>query len=211
MKKKSLFWPGRGSSAGRSAPARRQREFKPVAHHLEGRELLAVPAVLSAVVQYGIPSVFAIGSTGNVSYNFLTVQNGQAGWDGFNLVSGGLPGGVPATAISGGTVLVTPFERPNVFAVNASANIYYDSMNSTGSFNGWSPVGINVGAVSISTGVLPISNSPFVVMINGDNNIFYNSQMSNGAWAGWTPVGVNVGAVRDLDGCHPGFACSDLL
>jgi hypothetical protein len=192
MKKKSLFSRGRKSSAGRGATAGRRREFKPVGEPLEGRELLAAATAVSAVVQYGIPSVFAIGNTGNVSYNFLTVQNGQTVWNGWNLI----PGGIGATAISTGTVLATPYLRPYVFLVNGAENIYYNSINSTGNFSGWSPVGINVGAVSIATGVLPISNSPYVVMINGDDNVYYESQMSNGAWAGWTPVGVNVGAVE---------------
>jgi hypothetical protein len=88
------------------------------------------------------------------------------------------------------------FLRPYVFLVNGGDNIYYNAINSAGSFSGWTPVGVNVGAVSISTGVIPLTNSPFVVMINGGQNIYYNSQLSNGAWAGWSPVGVNVGAIQ---------------
>ncbi len=194
MKKMSQLSPRRMSSSGPGAPSRRRREFKPVGESLEGRSLLAAASAISAVTQYGVPSVFAIGSTGNVSYNFLTVVNGMTQWDGWNLV----PGGVGATSISTGTVLAKPsaFLRPYVFLVNGGNNIYYNTINSTGNFSGWTPVGVNVGAVSISTGVIPITNNPYVVMINGGQNIYFNSQLSNGAWAGWSQVAVNVGAVQ---------------
>lgn len=191
MTKKSLFSLRRKSSGGRGAPVGRRREFKPVSEPLEGRELLAAAIAVSAVQQYGIPSVFAIGSTGNVNYNYLTIGNGQTQWNGWNVV----PGGVGATSISTGTVLTSGIPRPFVFLVNGAQNVYYNTSNGGSSFTGWSPVGVGVGATSISTGALPITNTPYVVMINGNHDVYYNSQLSNGSWAGWAPVGLSVGAV----------------
>jgi hypothetical protein len=194
MTKKSLCSRRRKSTTDSGVPAGKRREFKPIGESLEGRALLAAATVISAVAQHGVPSVFAIGSTGNVNYNFLTSVNGQPAWNGWVLV----PGGLGATTISTGTLLVPPSSIPQPFVVlvNGAQNVYYDAINSTGNFAGWSPVGINVGAVSIATGTGPLNNSPYVVMINGSDNIYYNSLMSNGAWAGWSPVGVNVGAVQ---------------
>ena len=83
---------------------RRRHRHTPVLESLEGRQLLAA-SVVSAVEQFGIPSVFAIGNTGNVSYNFLTDVNGQPAWNGWTrsaVVVGA------ATAVSTGTVLVDP-------------------------------------------------------------------------------------------------------
>ncbi len=179
--------------AGRRPTETRRREFKPLAESLEGRDLPAAAIAVSALQQLGIPSVFAIGSTGNVSYNSLGVVNGTVQFTGWMQV----PGGVSATAISSGAVLSPPstIPRPYVFMVNTSENIYYNSINSSGNFNGWTPVGMNVGAVSISTGTLPITNTTFVVMINGNYDIYYNSRLSDGVWTGWTPIGINVGAV----------------
>ena len=160
--------------------------------------MLAPATVISAVQQYGIPSVFAVGSTGNVSYNFLVQQNGQVGWNGWTQV----PGGVGATTIATGTVLPrnSTIVRPYVFMINSAQNIYYNSINSTGAFNGWTPVGVNVGAVSMTTGTIPIVNSPYIVMINGNHDVYYNSQTSNGGWSGWVPLGVGVGAVSVATG-----------
>ncbi len=163
---------------------------------------MAAATTVSAVTQYGIPSVFAIGATGNLSYNFLTEVNGGAAWNGWSLVSGGVPLGIPATSMSTGTLLASPspFLRPYVFMINAAENVYYNAINSTGTFSGWTPVGLNVGAASISSGVVPLVNSPYVVLINGNDDVYYNSQTSNGAWAGWSPVGLNVGAVSVATG-----------
>ena len=176
--------------------AERRARFTPLGESLEGRPLLAPAIAVAGVQQYGIPSVFAIGSTGNVSYNFLTVANGITQWNGWAQV----PGGVGATSIATGTVLTSGVIRPNIFMINSAQNVYYNSTNSSGNFNGWSPVGIDVGAVSISTGTIPIVNTPYVVMINGNKDVYYNSQLSNGTWAGWTPVGVGVGAVSAVTG-----------
>ena len=90
--------------------------------------------------------------------------------------------------------------RPYVFMVNTAQNVYFNSINNSGSFNGWTAVGVNVGAVSISAGTLPITNTPYVVMINGNHDIYYNSQSSSGAWTGWSSVGINVGAVSIATG-----------
>ena len=195
MKKKSLLSIRRWSSPGRGGSAGKRHEFKPRGETLEGRALLAAATAVAPLAQYGVPSVFAIGNTGNVNYNFLTSERAPE-FSGWNLV----PGGVGARSLSTGTVLVSPILRPYVFLVNTADNIYYNSMNNSGSFNGWVPVGVNVGAVSIATGVVPLTNSPYVVMINGAYNIYFDSQMSNGAWAGWSPVGVNVGAVEVATG-----------
>jgi hypothetical protein len=183
-----------GSSARpRRLKSGRHRDFKPATEPLEARDLPAAAIALSAVQQFGIPSVFAIGSTGNVSYNFLNIVNGSPEWNGWTQV----PGAIAATSISSGTALVSgsTVPLPYVFLVNSAQNVYYDSLNRSGSFNGVSVVGMNVGAVSISSGTIPLTNTPFVVMVNGDDNIYYTYQVSNGAWATWTPVGVNVGAV----------------
>jgi hypothetical protein len=188
--------------AGRRSIKGRRRDFKPATEPLERKQLLAAAIAVSALHQYGIPSVFAIGSTGNLSYNFLTVSTGQLAWNGWSQIP--LPGGIPATSISSGTVqtVTSPIPRPYVFMVNSAQDIYYNMANSSGNFSGWAPVGLNVGAVSISSGALPITNTPFVVMINGNHDIYYNSQLSDGAWAGWTPVGVNVGAVSITTGIY---------
>jgi hypothetical protein len=182
---------------GRSVESRR-RGFKPHTESLEGRDLPAAAIALSALQQLGVPSLFAVGSTGNVSYNFLNFSSGQPVWNGWVQV----PGGVSATSISSGTLLPpnTSLPLPYVFMVNTAQNVYFNTINTSGSFNGWTPVGMNVGAVSISTGTLPISNTTFVVMINGNDDIFYNSRLSSGVWTGWTPIGLNVGAVSIATG-----------
>jgi len=188
MKNNTYFDLFRMSGAGRPAGARRPSS-RPVVERLEDRQLLAVSA-LSAVEQYGVPSVFAIDNTGNVSYNFLAVSNGQVGWNGWTPINGG----VNASAISTGTVLVSAVIRPNIFLLNTADNIDYNSENSSGNWNGWSPVGVNVGATAISTGRIPLANAPYVFMINTADNIYYNYQTRSGSWAGWSPVGIRVGA-----------------
>jgi hypothetical protein len=189
MRKIVQFHLFRKSSAGRSSRALRGRSSHPAVEALEGRQLMTAAAI-SAVQQYGIPSIFSIDQSGSVSYDFLTVSGTQVGWNGWVPVSGG----VDATAISTGTVLVSPTLRPYVFLLNSADNIYYNVGMGGGSFTGWSPVGINVGATAISTGVIPIANNPYVFLINTAKNIYYSSQTANGSWAGWSPVGVNVGA-----------------
>ncbi len=168
-----------------------KRRHTPVLEPLECRQLLAA-SVVSAIEQYGIPSAVAIDNSGNVSYNFLTDKNGQPAWNGWTPISGGMGA---ATAVSTGTVLVTPILRPYIFMLNSSNNIYYNYINASGNWNGWSPVGVGVGAKAISSGVIPITNNPYVVMINGNNDVFYNYQVSNGSWAGWSVVGADVGAL----------------
>ncbi len=179
--------------AHRKSKSGPRRDFKPATEPLEGRDLPAAAIALSAVQQFGVPSVFAIGNTGNVSYNFLEIVGGEPQWNGWTQV----PGAVGATSISSGTAIVSgsTVPLPYVFLVNSAQNVYYDSLNRSGSFNGLSVVGMNVGAVSISSGTIPLTNTPFVVMINGNDNIYYTYQVSSGAWATWTPVGGNVGAV----------------
>jgi hypothetical protein len=176
--------------------ADRRRRFRPDGEGLEGRQLLAAAVAVAGVQQYGIPSVFAIGSTGNVSYNFLTFSSGQPQWNGWTQV----PGGIGATSIATGTTLISGVVRPYVFAVDSAQNVYFNQINSSGDFSGWVPVGIDVGAVSISTGTIPITNSPYVVMINGNHDVYYNSRLSSGDWSGWTPVGVGAGAVSVATG-----------
>ena len=119
-----------------------------------GARLLAAATAISAVAAavWHSVAVFAIGSTGNV--NLLPhVGERAVQWAGWTLV----PGGLGATAISSGSVLASPSSllRPYVVLINRGENIYYNAINSTGTFGGWTPVGINVGAVSISTGVIP--------------------------------------------------------
>ncbi len=198
MGKDGLFGYLRKSLGRRPIRADRRRQFKPAGEALEARQVLAPATVISAVQQYGIPSVFAVGSTGNVSYNFLVQQNGNVTWNGWTQV----PGGVGATTIATGTVLPrnSSIVRPYVFLINTAQNVYYNSMNSAGAFNGWTPVGMNVGAVSMTTGTIPIVDSPYIVMINGNDDVYYNSQTSNGGWSGWVPLGVGVGAVSVATG-----------
>ncbi len=148
--------------------------------------------MVSAVEQYGVPSVFAIDKSGTVSYDFLTLTtSGQPVWNGWVPISGG----VGATSISTGTVLVTPNLQPYVFLLNSQNDVYYNYVNGSENWNGWSPVGVGVGAEAISSGVIPIANEPYVVMINGNNDVFYNYQLAGGSWAGWSVVGVHVGAL----------------
>jgi hypothetical protein len=168
---------------------RRRHRHTPVLEPLECRQLLAASAV-SAVEQYGVPSVFAIDNSGNVAYNFLTIKAGAPAWNGWTAISAG--GGT--TAIATGSVLVTPFLRPYIFAISEN-NVYYNYINGSETWNGWSPVGMGVGAKAISSGVIPIVNEPYVVMTNGNNDVFYNYQVSNGSWAGWSVVGAGVGAL----------------
>ena len=198
MFKKSVSSLLRISRAGRTPIKKPRRDFKPVSESLEGRDLPAAAVAVTAVQQLGIPSIFAIGSTGNVSYNFLTVVNGQPQWNGFVQVGGA----VGATSISSGTALEpgSTVPRPYVLMINTAQDVYFNSINTSGTFNGWTPVGLNVGAVSISSGSLPLTNTPFVVLINGNHDIYYNSQASSGVWTGWNPVGVGVGAVSVATG-----------
>jgi len=192
MKKTASFDLFRKSPAAWPAGASRRRSSRPSVERLEDRQLLAASAI-SAVEQYGVPSVFAIDNSGSISYNFLTISNtGQIVWNGWTPISGG----VDALAISPGTVAVNAFLRPDIFAVTTSNTILYNYQNSSGNWNGWSPVGGNVGAAAISSGLIPIANAPYVVMINGNHDVFYNYQTPGGSWAGWSPVGVGVGAAQ---------------
>ena len=196
--------------ASRRSVARRRSEFKPMAESLEGRDLPAAAVACSALQQVGVPSVFAIGSTGNVSYNFLAVVNGAAQLHRLVASSRRSRGDVDlerdgafAAGIDSAAVCVHGEYAPRTSTTTRSTAV--------ANFNGWTPVGINVGAVSISTGTLPITNTPFVVMINANDDVYYNSQLNDGVWTGWTPVGVNVGAVVDLDRSHPDIARADVL
>ena len=195
----------RDRRTGRSSAAHVRRDFKPVVQPLEGRELLASVVAVAATAQYGIPSVFAVDSAGNVSYDYLTSSNGIIGFSGWAQV----PGAVNAKTISTGTVLTAGAQRPDLFMINSADNIYYTSINSSGGFNALSTVGINVGAVSISTGTLPITNAPYVVMINTAHDVWYTYQLSNGTWAGWSPVGVGVGGAFGRDRSRPGVVVAD--
>ena len=169
--------------------AARRRSYTPVCERLEDRQLLAAAAI-AAIEQYSIPSVFAIDGSGNLSYNFLTINSlGQASWNGWSQISGGI-----VTAISPGKVLVNGLLRPNIFLLNSADNIYYNYETVRGNWNGWSPVGVNVGATAISSGLIPLTNAPYVFLINTAGSVYYNYQTTGGAWAGWSAVGVNVGA-----------------
>jgi hypothetical protein len=160
-----------------------------VVERLEERQLLTAVAI-SAVEQYGAPSVFAIDSAGNVSYNFLTSIKGQPAWSGWTAV----PGGVSALAISTDTILAGPVLRPDIFLLNSANDVFYNSQGSSGQWNGWSLVGANVGASAISSGVIPIADEPYVVAIDGAKNIEFNYLTPGGTWAGWSTVATNVGA-----------------
>jgi hypothetical protein len=188
--KERLSVPLRTPKGGHSKSGRRPHRHTPVLEALECRELLAA-SVVSALTQYGVPSAFAISTSGNLSYNFLTIAGGLVGWNGWTPVSGG----TGALAISTGSVLVSPTLRPYVFMINSTNSIYFNLMNNSGNWNGWSPVGVGVGAKAIASGVVPIVNQPYVVMINGNNDVFYNYETSVGSWAGWSIVGTNVGAL----------------
>ena len=130
----------RRSPLGGSSRAIRGRSSRPLVELLEGRQLLAAVAI-SAVQQYGIPSVVAINETGNVSYNFLTETNGQIAWNGWVPIGGN----VGAVAISTGSILVGATLRPDVLPLTSADNIYYNVGAGGADWNGWSPVGINVG------------------------------------------------------------------
>ncbi len=179
----------------RPAGRHRRRSARPAVEVLEDRWLLAASSV-SAIQQYGVPSVFAIGGSGLISYNFLTLVNGQAAWNGWTQIAGG----VEAKSISTGTVLVSGVVRPYVFAVTTSNDIVYNAQNSSGNWNGWTTVGSNVGATTIASGLIPIMNAPYVVMTNTAQNVYYNYQTPGGSWAGWSPVGVNVGGTQIATG-----------
>jgi hypothetical protein len=181
----------RRAAGGHAIAGCRLRKRSPIFDRLECRQLLAA-SVVSAVEQYGVPSVFAIDKSANVSYDFLTESGGQVVWNGWTSI----PGGSGATAISTGTILVTSSStlEPYVFMISSN-NVYYNYINGSGAWNGWSPAGVGVGARAISSGVIPIANEPYVFMINGVNDVFYNYQLSNGQWAGWSVVGANVGAL----------------
>jgi hypothetical protein len=180
---------GNSLSAARRKGTRR-RFSRPLVEVLEDRRLLAAAAI-SAIQQYGVPSVFAIDSVGLISYNSVTEINGVPQFGGWNPILG-----VLARSISPGTVTVNQFSRPDVFAVTTSNTVEYNFQNSSGSWNGWSQVGGNVGAIAISSGTIPVANAPYVVMINSNHDVYFNYQVSSGVWAGWTPVGVGVGAAQ---------------
>ncbi len=198
MFKQSVFSLFRISRAGRGSIRSQRRRSMPAAESLEARDLPAAAIALAPVQQLGLPSIFAVGATGNVSYNFLTLSNGAPVWNGWVSV----PGGVSATAISSGTVLMsgTTVPRPFTFTVDTAGDVLYNAINTSGVFNGWTPVSTNLDAVSISSGVVPIKNLPFVVMINGSDNIYYSSQSSGGGFTSWYPVGLNVGATSIATG-----------
>ena len=111
----NTMWPlidlVRRSRAARPAGAARRRSCRPAVERLEDRWLLAAAAI-SAIEQYGIPSVFAIGGSGISRTTFSDTGHGQAGLEWLDPDRGG----VDAQAISPGTVLVSGVLRPNMFA-----------------------------------------------------------------------------------------------
>jgi hypothetical protein len=185
----------------RKAPAQRskngaaRRVRRPLVERLEARELLAVSSI-SAIQQYGAPSVFAIDQGGTVFSNVLTVVNNIPVFAGWTPVSGANG----ALAISPGTVGVSGLLRQNMFLLNTGQNIYYSNQDSSGNWNTFSAVGVNVGATSIASGLIPILNAPYVVMINAVNDVWFNYRTPRGSWSGWSPVGLGVGAVQIATG-----------
>jgi hypothetical protein len=195
MRKRPFFQLVGDSAARPSSRAVRRRSSRPLVEVLECRSLLTATAI-SAVQQYGVPSVVAIDQTGNLSYNFLTERSGMVVWNGWTAI----PGSAGAIAISTGNVLISPVLRPYVFLLNSANNIYFNVGTGNGNWGGWTAVGINVGARAISTGTIPITNQPFVFLINGADNIYYSQQTSSGSWSTWSAVGVNVGALSIATG-----------
>lgn len=173
----------------------RRRSSKPEIELLEDRRLLTLPAI-SAVQQYGIPSVLAIDSSGNVSYNFLEDVNGEPQWAGWSLI----PGGVGATAISTGTVLVGALSEPYVFLLNSAGTVSYNFLNNSDQWNGWVQVGTDIGATAISSGVLPIVSQPFVFAIDSSQNIEFNYESSSGAFSQWSTIASGAAATAISSG-----------
>jgi hypothetical protein len=166
------------------------RYTRPYVEFLEGRELLTVAAI-STIQQYGIPSVVAIDGSGNVSYNYVTgVSGGTLDWSGWNAV----PGGVDATAVSTGTVLVGTVTRPYIFVLNTAGDVFFNYQFNLGDWVGWTQVGASVGATAISSGVLPVANQPYVVAIDSSKNIDISYMNANGSWSGWSTVAADAGA-----------------
>jgi hypothetical protein len=181
---------------GRRRP-RRHRALSncPVVEPLEDRQLLSLPAI-TAVQQYGDPSVFALDDFGNVSYDFLEDVNGQPQWSGWNLI----PGAVNATAISTGTVLVSGVSRPYIFMLDSTGQVSYNFQNSSDQWNGWVPVGGDILATSISSGVLPVLNQPFVFAVDTSQNIDFNYLTSSGTAAQWSTIASGAGATAISSG-----------
>jgi hypothetical protein len=169
--------------------------IRPVVDLLEDRQLLSLPAI-SAIQQYGDPSVFAVDDFGNVSYDFLEDVNNEPEWSGWNQI----PGGVDATAISTGTVLMSGVTRPYIFMVDSTGQVSYNFQNSSDQWNGWVPVGGDILATSISSGVLPVLNQPFVFAVDTAQNIDFNYLTSNGTWAQWSTIASGAGATAISSG-----------
>ncbi len=134
--------------------------------------------------------------SGNVSYDFLEDVNGEPEWSGWNLI----PGGVGATSISTGTVLVDAVARPYVFMLDSAGQVSYNVENSSGQWNGWVQVGGDILATAISSGVLPVLNQPFVFAIDTAQNIDFNYLTSNGNWAQWSIIASGAGATAISSG-----------
>jgi hypothetical protein len=173
----------------RTSSRRRVRSTRPVVEFLEGRELLSVTAI-SAIQQYGAPSLVAIDGSGNVFYNYVVFTGTTPGWSGWSAV----PGGVDAVAVSTGTGLVGPISRPYIFLLNTAGDVFFNFQYNTAEWAGWNEVGASVGATAISSAVLPIANQPYVVAIDSLKDIDISSLNSTG-WSGWSTVAAGADAV----------------
>lgn len=177
---------------------RRPRRTKPVVERLEGRQLLTT-AQISAIEQYGVPSVVAIDGSGTVFYNFLEQTTAGTGWSGWNAV----PGGVDAAAVTTGTIVVDAVQRPYIFVLNSAGDVFFNFQNSSDDWNGWTQVGASIGATAISTGVIPVANQPYVVAIDSAGNVDISSMNADGTWSGWSTVTLNAGAREISAGLIP--------
>jgi hypothetical protein len=177
-------------TAGLGGSARsRRRATNPAVECLEGRQLLTVGQI-SAIEQYGVPSVVAIDGSGTVFYNFLEQTTTGSSWSGWNDV----PGGVDAVEVTTGTITVDAVARPYIFVLNSAGDVFFNFQNSSDNWNGWTQVGASIGATSISSGVIPIANQPYVMAIDSASNVDISSMNADGTWSGWSTAIVNAGA-----------------
>lgn len=166
---------------------RRDRAARFVVETLESREMLT-GGMLAAVNQYGLPSQFLLSPGGSVYYNSINTSTGK--WNGWVALGISLGG----ERISAGTFLDSATTQPYVDLLNSSGDVYFNSLQSSGTFSGFSPVSVGAGLTQISTETLPIYNAPFVFATNTRGDVFYTQRSSTGAWTGLSPVGIGVGA-----------------
>jgi hypothetical protein len=75
----------------------------------------------------------------------------------------------------------------HVFIVGADNQVYSESANASGGWNGWTLTQPGaVQQISVTMGGSGMSGTEHVFAIGMDNQVWYENHLSNGSWSGWS-------------------------